>query len=165
LVPCTACVDLEQLAQAADARGLDVDSAGGERRRADVVGASDRRVIGHALELVAEPLSSLGEVVRVLQIGVGKGRVNVVVQRTERLGILELEAVLALEVDRVDRARRRDLIDERRRPGRLRVELEAQAGRASERRRSGSIEGSLPRPSELTKRTGFGSSPSTSCSE
>ncbi len=39
---------------------------------------------------------------------------------------------MALEVDRVDRARRRDLVDERRRPARLRVELEAHAGGAGE---------------------------------
>jgi hypothetical protein len=109
MVPCTACVDVEQLAQAADARGLDVDHARGERRRADVVGASDRRVVGQALEAIAEPLSDLGQVVGVLQIGVRKGRENAVVERTERLGILDLEAVLALEVDRVDRPGCREL--------------------------------------------------------
>jgi len=56
----------------------------------------------------------------------------VVVKRAERRRILHLEAVLPLEVDRVDRARGRDLGDERRRPGRLRVELEAHARRALE---------------------------------
>ncbi len=50
----------------------------------------------------------------------------------QRRGILHLEAVLALEVDRVDRAGRRDLVDERRLPARLRVELEADSGRAGE---------------------------------
>src|SRR5205814_5786869 len=60
---------------------------------------------------------------------------------------------------------RRDLVDERRSPGRLRVELEAHTGERASRRGTGSIEGSLPRPSELTKRTGCGSSPSTSRSE
>ena len=38
------------------------------------------------------------------------------------------------------------------------------SGERSSRRRKGSIDGGLPRPSELTKRTGCGSSPSTSCS-
>ena len=112
--------------------GLTLTTRAGERRRADVLGAADRRVVGHALEVIAEPLRDLGQVVRVLQIGVRKRRENAVIQRTERLGIRDLEAVVALEVDRVDRARRRDLIDERRRPGRLRVELEAHAGGAGE---------------------------------
>src|ERR671934_1553286 len=42
--------------------------------------------------------------------------------------------------------------------------LKRTPGERARRRRSGSIEGSLPRPSELTKRTGCGWSPSTSCS-
>jgi hypothetical protein len=49
-------------------------------------------------------------------------------KRTQCLLILDREAVLALEVDRVDRAGRRDLVDERRRPRRFRVELEAHTG-------------------------------------
>jgi hypothetical protein len=101
-------------------------------RRADVLGAADRRVVGHALEVIAESLPDLGQVVRVLQVGVRERGEHVVVQRTECHGVLDFEAVLAFEVDRVDRARRRDLVDERRRPRRLRVELEAHARRARE---------------------------------
>jgi len=77
--------------------------------------------------VIAEPLRDLGQVVRVLQVGVRERGEHVVIQRTERLRILDFEAVVALEVDRVDRSRRRDLVDERWRPGRLRVELEAHA--------------------------------------
>src|SRR6185437_12159912 len=85
LVSCTACVEIEQLTQVADARELDVDRARGERRRVDVVCVLDRRVVGHALEVRAEALRDLGQVVRVLEIGVRKRPENAVVQRTERL--------------------------------------------------------------------------------
>jgi len=116
--------------------------------------------------MIAEPLSDLGQVVRVLQVVVRKRREKAVVQRTERLGILDLEAVLALEVDRVDRAPVA-ATSSTSAGGQVASasSLKRTPGERASRRRSGSIEGSLPRPSELTKRTGSGSSPSTSCSE
>src|SRR2546421_679787 len=82
----------------------------GTRRRAYVLGVADRRVVRHALEVIAEPLLDLGQVVRVLQIGVRERGEHVVVQRGQRLRILDLEAVLTLEVDRVNRSRGRDLL-------------------------------------------------------
>ena len=80
--------------------------------------------------MIAQPLRDLGQVVRVLQVCVRERGEHVVIHPTQRLLVLDLDPVVALEVDRVDRAGRRDLLDERRRPGRLRVELEAHAGRA-----------------------------------
>ena len=93
---------------------------------------ADRRVVGDALDVIAEPSRDLGQVVRILQVGVRERREHAVVQRAQRLRVLHLEPVLAFEVDRVDRAGRRDLVDECGRPGRLRVELEAHARRAGE---------------------------------
>ena len=81
------------------------------------------------------------------------------------LRILDLEAVLALEVDRVDRAGRRDSSTSSGAQVASASSLKRTPGERASRRRTGSIDGSLPRPSELTKRTGCGSSPSTSCSE
>ena len=125
-------VDIEQRAQATDPRRLDVHHARSQRRGVDVLGGADRRVVGHPLELTGQPLRDLGQVVGVLQIGVRERGQHMVVQRPQRLGIFDLQAVVALEVDRVDRARRRDLVDERRRPRRLRIELEADTGGAGE---------------------------------
>src|SRR5262245_6025994 len=131
-LPRAACVDVEQPAQRTDARRLDVHDARRQRRRADVLGVADRRVVRHAIELIGEPLLDLGQVVRVLQVGVRERGEHVVVQRGQRLRILDLEAVLTLEVDRVHRSGGRDLLDERRPPGRLPVELESDTGRAGE---------------------------------
>ncbi|MGH3141012.1 MAG: hypothetical protein ACRDQE_14870 [Gaiellales bacterium] len=88
----------------------------------------DWRVVGHPVEVIAEPLRDLGQVVRVLQVGIREHREHVVVERAQRLRILDLEAVVALEVHRVDRAGGGDLVDQRRGPGHLRVELEAHTG-------------------------------------
>ena len=65
-------------------------------------------------------------VVRVLEDGVGEELDHVLVERHERVGLLDLEPVLALEVDRVHRAGARDLLEQIARPRRLGVELEAQ---------------------------------------
>ena len=78
--------------------------------------------------MIAEPLRDLGQVVRVLQIDIRERGEHVVVQGNKGFRILDLDAVVALEVDRVHGAGRRDLVHERRRPRRLRVELEAHAG-------------------------------------
>lgn len=48
--------------------------------------------------MIAEPLRDLGQVVRILQVGVRERGEHVVIQRTERLRILDFEAVVALEV-------------------------------------------------------------------
>ena len=85
-----------------------------------------------AVEMAGEPLGDAGQVVRILQIRVREGRERVVVQREQGRRILDLGAVLALEVDRVDGARRGDLVDQRRRPARLGVELEVDVGGAVE---------------------------------
>jgi hypothetical protein len=82
--------------------------------------------------MIAEAPRDLGQLVRILQVRVRERREHAVIQRAQRLRILHLEPVLAFEADRVDRAGRRDLVDERGRPGRLRVELEAHARRAGE---------------------------------
>jgi hypothetical protein len=83
------------------------------------------------------------------QIGVRERRQDAVVQRVERLRILDIEAVVALEVDCVDGARRRDLIDERGRPTRLGVELEAHAGTAGETTAHGLDRGLLAQPERV----------------
>ena len=116
--------------------------------------------------MIAEPLSDLGQVVRVLQIGVrerrrARGRTAHPAPR----GSFDLEAVLALEVDRVDRARGRDLVDERRRPGRLRVELEAHAGGAGEPPAHGLDRRLLAEAERVDEAHRLRLSPSTSCSE
>jgi hypothetical protein len=132
LLACAARVHLEERAQAADPRRLDVDDARRQRRRADVLGFANRRVVGHPLELIAEPPRDLGQVVRVLQIRVREGGEHAVVQRAQRLRVLDLEAVVSLEVDRVDRPGRGDLAHELRCPRRFRVELEAHPRGAGE---------------------------------
>jgi hypothetical protein len=82
--------------------------------------------------VLAEPLRDLGQVVWVFQPGLRERGEHVVVQLPQRLRILDIEPVLTLEVDDVDRAGRRDLFDEGRSPGRLRIELEAHTGRPGE---------------------------------
>jgi len=57
--------------------------------------------------VIAEPPRDLGQVVRVLQVRVRERREHAAVQRDQRVRILHLKAVLAFEVDRVDRAGRR----------------------------------------------------------
>src|ERR671936_1077032 len=110
-LPRAARVHLEQRTQAADARRLDIHHARRKRRRADVLGTVDRRVVGDALDMIAEPPRDLGQVVWILQVRVRERCEHAVVQRAQRLRILHLQAVLDFEVDRVDRAGGRDLVD------------------------------------------------------
>ena len=125
----------------------------------DVLGAADRRVVGHPFDVVAEPLGDLGQVVRVLEVGVRERGEDVVVQRAQRRGSFTSKpywplksivstAPVAATSSTSAGAQLASASSLKRTPGE----------RAS-RRRTGSIDGSLPRPSELTKRTGFGSSP------
>ena len=104
--PRAACVDIEQPAQATDARRLDVHDARGQRRRADVLGAADKRVGGHALEVIAEQLRDLRQVVRVLQVGVRERTGRGTYSALQRLRILDLEPAWPLK-SIADRAGRR----------------------------------------------------------
>src|SRR2546423_12627006 len=64
-----------------------------ERGGADVLGVADRRVVGHALEVAAEPLLDLGQVKRILQIGVRSS--------VQRSGLSERRAATGV-VDKID---------------------------------------------------------------
>jgi hypothetical protein len=86
----------------------------------------------YAVDVVFEPLRDPRQVVRILEVGVREGGEDVVVEGKQRLLVVDLDPVLALEVDRVDRRGRRDLVDERRRPTGLRIELEAHPGLAGD---------------------------------
>src|SRR6266511_6473762 len=115
--------------------------------------------------MIAEPLRDLGQVVRVLQVGVRERGDHVSYSALSASGsstskpywplksIVSTAPVTATS-STSSGAQVASASSLKRTPGE----------RAS-RRRTGSIDGSLPRPSELTKRTGRGSSPSTSCSE
>ena len=98
-------VEREQRAQAAGAARLDVDDADRvDRRRVEVVGLRDQRVVGHAVRVRRDRLAGGGQVVRVLEDRVGEGGDHVPVHGRERLLVLDLHPVLALEVDDLDRA-------------------------------------------------------------
>src|SRR5437773_3069124 len=158
-------VHLEQRAQAADSRRLDVHDPRGQRGRADVLRAADRRVVGHALEMIAEPLPYLGQVVRVFEVGVWDAASTWSYSALSASGSSTSKPYWPLKsiVSTAPVAATSSTSS----GGQVASasSLKRTPGERASRRRTGSIDGSLPRPSELTKRTGCGSSPSTSCSE
>ena len=109
--------------------------------------------------LAGEQRRHLGQVVCVLEQRVREGRDGALVHLQHPRQLAHLQPVVALEVDDLDRARGRHLVDQRRRPLPRDVELEAQVRMASSRRAIGSNVGGSPSPSEFTKRTGDGVAP------
>src|SRR5579875_471401 len=121
-------VGVEQVAQAAEARGLDVDHARRVGQRLDVGDRVDRRVPGEALAVGGERGVGLGGERGILDPGVREGFGDAPVE--QRVGWLvdDRARVVALEVDGVDGARRDELGDEPLVPRARGVELEAQRG-------------------------------------
>ena len=121
-------VGVEQAAQAAEARGLDVDHARAGRAAPRCRRSSGCRVPGEALAVRRQHRLGLGRERRVLDPGVGERLDHAPVEHRVGRLVDDRARVVALEVDRVNGARRDQLGDQLLVPRARRVELEAQAG-------------------------------------
>ena len=119
-------VGVEQALEAAEARRLDVHHPRRERQRLDVGDAVDRGVPRDLVAVRLQERVDLRREPRVLVPGAGERGDDAAVQVRVGADVDDRPLVVALEVDAVDRAGGHEAGDDLVRPGRRRVELEAQ---------------------------------------
>ena len=118
----------EEALDRAEAGRLDVDGARRPAERLDVRDGVDRGVPGDAVGMRLEEGKRLVGERGVLDPGVGEGLEHAAVQGRVGRVVDDRARVLPLEVDRVDAAELPQLVEDRVRPVRAGVELEAQRG-------------------------------------
>src|SRR5262245_49450198 len=121
-------VGRQQIAQAADSRGLEVDAPGAVSQRLEVGNRVDGLVPGDTVHMRSEHRLGLGRERRVLDPSVVKALGDTAVERRIGALIYGRTRVAAIEIDRLDCARGGELLDELVRPGARGVELELQPG-------------------------------------
>ena len=156
----------EEPLDGAEPRGLHVDRPRRPAEGLDVGDRVDHCVPGDPVVVRLEHGLGLRRERRILEPRVGKPVDDPAVERGVGHGVDARAAVLALEVDRVDRPRGGELRDQLLRPVGRRVELEAQPGIEAEPGVAGdrSSAGS-PRRIETTKVSGSGVRPTAAASD